>query len=176
VIDFGYSTRFVNEDDFISVPKSWPWSAPEHDYDRLKPAQARKMDVFSFGMLCLWILFERCLSGIVPLPSEAHWAESYFQGKEKRDLSKRILEDLKQGDRLVMLAKQLVMAENELSNDTKQGDRLVMLAKQLVMAENELSNDTKQVLQQFFSMSLACNPNQRETDLKQPFGSLTPNQ
>jgi serine/threonine protein kinase len=152
VIDFGYSTRFVNEDDFISVPKSWPWSAPEHDYDRLKPAQARKMDVFSFGMLCLWILFERCLSGIVPLPSEAHWAESYFQGKEKRDLSKRILEDL------------------------KQGDRLVMLAKQLVMAENELSNDTKQVLQQFFSMSLACNPNQRETDLKQPFGSLTPNQ
>jgi len=142
----------VNEDDFISVPKSWPWSAPEHDYDRLKPAQARKMDVFSFGMLCLWILFERCLSGIVPLPSEAHWAESYFQGKEKRDLSKRILEDL------------------------KQGDRLVMLAKQLVMAENELSNDTKQVLQQFFSMSLAFDPNQRETDLKQPFGSLTPNQ
>jgi hypothetical protein len=142
----------VNEDDFISVPKSWPWSAPEHDYDRLKPAQARKMDVFSFGMLCLWILFEKCLSGIVPLPSEAHWAESYFQGKEKRDLSKRILEDL------------------------KQGDRLVMLAKQLVMAENELSNDTKQVLQQFFSMSLACDPNQRETDLKQPFGSLTPNQ
>jgi hypothetical protein len=142
----------VNEDDFISVPKSWPWSAPEHDYDRLKPAQARKMDVFSFGMLCLWILFEKCLSGIVPLPSEAHWAESYFQGKEKRDLSKRILEDL------------------------KQGDRLVMLAKQLVMAENELSNDTKQVLQQFFRMSLACDPNQRETDLKQPFGSLTPNQ
>lgn len=110
------------------------------------------MDVFSFGMLCLWILFEKCLSGIAPLPQEAHWAKPYFQGKEKRHLSKSILEDL------------------------KQRDRLVMLAQQLVMAEKDLSNDTKQALQQFFSTSLTYDPNQREFNLRQLDSSLIPHQ
>ncbi|OCK78127.1 kinase-like protein, partial [Lepidopterella palustris CBS 459.81] len=61
VTDFGYSTRFANEDDLILVPKSWPWDAPEHHFDSYKPYQARRMDVFMFGMLCLWVMFEKYL-------------------------------------------------------------------------------------------------------------------
>ena len=108
------------------------------------------MDVFSFGMLCIWVMFEKYLSGIMPLPQEAHWAEQYFQNGGERHLSQRILKDLKQ--------------EGEL----------VMLARQLVMAEKDLDDEKKQALQEFFSASLACNPNERANS-EQSFSRLIPN-
>ena len=110
------------------------------------------MDVFSYGMLCLWVMFEKYLSGIIPLPQEAYWAERYFQGKEERHLSKRILEDL------------------------KQEDKLVVLAQQLVMVEKDLDDDKKQTLEQFFSVSLTCNPDIREASLMQLFSRLISHQ
>jgi serine/threonine protein kinase len=151
VTDFGYSTRFANEDDLISVPRSWPWHAPEHDRDRYKPMHARKMDVFSFGMLCLWVLFEEYLSGFTPLPKDAHWAEEYLIRKQERNLSQRVLDNL------------------------KQKDKLVLLVGQLVTAERDLDSDMKQALKRFFSASLTCDPNQREADLKQSFSCVMPN-
>ena len=152
VTDFGYSTRFADKDDLIHVPKTEPWNAPEHSYDEFTPAQVQKMDVFSFGILCMWLMFERYLSGITSLPQEACWAEQYFQGGGGRHLSQRILKDL------------------------KQEDKLVMLAQQLVTAERGLDDDKKRALDQFFSASLTCNPNGRETNLEQSFSCLISNQ
>jgi hypothetical protein len=142
----------VNEDELLSVPESQPWAAPEHDRKMFTPAQARKMDIFSFSMLCLWTIFEQYLSGFVPLPQEAKWAERYFQGIEGNDFGLRLLMDL------------------------KQEDKLVMLAGQLVMAEKDLDNDRKQVLTCFFSASLARNPNLRDANAIRSFDCLTPNQ
>ncbi|KAH8589486.1 kinase-like domain-containing protein [Bisporella sp. PMI_857] len=152
VTNFGYSTKFENEDEFFHVLKSSPWSAPEHVRDKFTPAQTQKMDVFSFAMLCLWVVFEQYLSGIVPFPQEAHWAEKYFQGKEGRHLSKRILEDL------------------------KQRDELVILSRQLIMAERDLDDDRKQALERFFCASLTCNPNERETNFSQSLSRLISHQ
>jgi serine/threonine protein kinase len=149
VTDFGYATRFVNEDDRICIPKIDPWNAPEHTYENITPAQAQKMDVFSFGMLCMWVMFEKCLSGITPLPQEAHWAEKYVHGRREKHLSQSVLKN------------------------RKQEGGLVMLAQQLVMAEKDLDDETKQVLQELFSLSLACNPSQRKTDLRY-FSDLLP--
>lgn len=100
------------------------------------------MNVFSFEMLCMWVMFERFLSGIKPLPQEAHWAEQYIQGKKGKHLSQEVLKNL------------------------KQEGGLVMLAQQLVMAEKDLDDKTKQAPQELFSLSLACNPSQRKTDLR----------
>ena len=55
--DFGYSTLFTTDSDLITMPKSWPWTAPERHHREILPIQARKMDAYSFGMLCLWLLF-----------------------------------------------------------------------------------------------------------------------
>ncbi|KAF2474367.1 kinase-like protein [Lindgomyces ingoldianus] len=132
VTDFGYSTRFAGEDDLVSVPKSWPWCAPECEHEKLKPIQARKMDVFSFGMLCLWVLFEKYLSGITP------------------HMCKSILADL------------------------KQQDRLAMLAQQLVLAERDIETDKKKALERFFSTSLARNPDERDESLSALPGLLIP--
>ena len=142
VIDFGYSTQSATENDFILVPTSWPWYAPEHsEYDRFRPNQVRKMDIFSLGMLCLWVIFERYFSGMTPLPQEARWAEPYFERVGEGDVSKQVLDNLKQDDRLVVLASQLVMDETDLSDEAQQG------------------------LMEFFNKSLSVDPDLREGKL-----------
>ena len=57
VIDFGYSTRLADAHERIPIPKSGFWTAPEHGSGSKSFAEARKMDAYSFGMLCLWLLF-----------------------------------------------------------------------------------------------------------------------
>jgi serine/threonine protein kinase len=57
VADFGFSTHFHTEDDLVYVPESVPWTAPERTHRAFTPASARKMDIYSFGMLCMWVLF-----------------------------------------------------------------------------------------------------------------------
>ena len=149
-MDFGYSTRFAKEDDIIDLPKSRPWDAPDSQ-SNCTPAQAQKMDLFSFGMLCFWIIFEKYLSGVVPFPEEAYWAREYAQGKEENDPSRAILEDL------------------------KQEDKLTALARQLLMADKILDDEKKGALGQFFSASLAWNANERKVDLTKTFNTLSRN-
>lgn len=58
VTDFGYSTLFTTDSDLIVIPSySKPWQAPEWHHRGILPTQARKMDAYSFGMLCIWLLF-----------------------------------------------------------------------------------------------------------------------
>lgn len=152
VTDFGYASRFANEDDLIHVPKTEPWNALEHTYDKVTPAQAQKMDVFSFGMLCMWVMFEKHLSGITPLPQEAHWAEQYFQGRAGKDFSQNVLKD------------------------RKQEGGLVILAHQLVMAEEDVDDERKQALKRFFNASLTSDANLREVDFNWLFCCLMTDQ
>ena len=57
VADFGYSTLTVGQSGKVLLPKSRPWNAPEHHFGGFKVHEAKKTDVYSFGMLCLWVLF-----------------------------------------------------------------------------------------------------------------------
>jgi hypothetical protein len=108
----------------------------------VRPAQARKMDVFSLGMLFLWLIFERYFSKAEPLPKGAEWASSSFEYEGKNRL-RDILEDL------------------------KKQDHLVQLSHQLLIAENDLDLDKKQRLKHFFTVSLASDSNSREADIEQ---------
>ena len=62
VADFGYSTLTVGESGKVLLPRSRPWNAPEHHFEGFKAHEAKKTDVYSFGMLCLWVLFGGCIS------------------------------------------------------------------------------------------------------------------
>ena len=64
VADFGYSTLTVGESGKVFLPKSRPWNAPEHHFRNFKVHEAKNMDVYSFGMLCLWFLFRSRLQDI----------------------------------------------------------------------------------------------------------------
>ncbi|KAJ6260092.1 hypothetical protein Dda_4313 [Drechslerella dactyloides] len=80
--DFGYSTlsnsELENAKD-VHLPISWPWNAPEvSNWESSFPTHEAKLtDVFSFGLLCLWLLFPGGLSEVgvdVERPSrDAGW-------------------------------------------------------------------------------------------------------
>ena len=72
VADFGYSTCTginvaTSSCERIQLPWSPPWNAPEVHRDNyiFTLAEAKATDVFSLGMICLWLLFLRdeCYSG-----------------------------------------------------------------------------------------------------------------
>lgn len=60
VTDFGYSTLFSSDDAQIWMPRSGHWTAPEHHHRAFTPINAMKMDAYSLGMLCLWLLWLPC--------------------------------------------------------------------------------------------------------------------
>ncbi|CAD6584160.1 MAG: hypothetical protein ASARMPRED_001618 [Alectoria sarmentosa] len=55
VTDFGYST--MHTDHLIHMPRSRGWNAPEWHHRGFTYRDAEKMDVYSFGLLCLWLFF-----------------------------------------------------------------------------------------------------------------------
>lgn len=59
VTDFGYSAIVTATDNsqIIYMPKSDPWYAPEHHHRGFTFPHAKRMDIFSFGLFCLWFLF-----------------------------------------------------------------------------------------------------------------------
>ncbi len=112
VTDFGYSTLFSTDKDPILMPNSGVWTAPEQHHRGFLPRQARKMDAYSFGMLCLWLLFynkgtnrnrnlkkdlEDSRKKVLDYASELLRASSDLVSREKDDLQKvfrsTILED-----------------------------------------------------------------------------------
>lgn len=53
VTDFGYSSF----ETLVKVPRSPPWEAPEWHSRWFSLENAKRMDVYSFGLLCLWLVF-----------------------------------------------------------------------------------------------------------------------
>jgi serine/threonine protein kinase len=123
VADFGYSHQCTNDNDLVRMPASKPWNAPEWHYRAFKPSDAVKMDVYSFGMTCLWILFR----------------------EDERYPSWNSLEELKSKDTLRVLAGQFI-ALTGLHDDRKCDlDRVFNLT--LVHDPKKRSEGFKQLLQ-----------------------------
>ena len=57
VVDFGFAICFQSRNDLISMLKSEPWNAFERHNRHIKAEQVKQMDVYSFDMLCLWLVF-----------------------------------------------------------------------------------------------------------------------
>ena len=57
LMDFGSSTP-PEPDALVYLPRSAPWTAPERTHRAVPTLSAKRMDVFSFGLLCLWLLVE----------------------------------------------------------------------------------------------------------------------
>jgi serine/threonine protein kinase len=106
VADFGYSTLATTEaltsgahaTGRVFLPKSRPWNAPEHDFGEFTTTGAKKTDVYSFGMLCLWVLFGSVHSESVPkgISFDAPTGPC------------TLLEQLKYDDQLKIIANQLI--------------------------------------------------------------------
>ncbi|KAH8896841.1 kinase-like protein [Thozetella sp. PMI_491] len=146
VADFGYSAWHASGSERIELPRSWPWYAPECDeYPEFTVQQALRADVFSFGMLCLWLLFDSYLSGARPLPEPAQ-PRGWFGLDDKESL-----------ERLSVLK-----IRGDLSRFTTA----------LVTAEPGLDPSTRLMLQQFLCQSLADAPTSRPMNAQQSMECL----
>ncbi|KAL4901623.1 kinase-like domain-containing protein [Aspergillus multicolor] len=136
VADFGFSIWRGYESTSVTVPRSWPWYAPECDLNpRFTCSQAFRTDVFSYGLLCLWFIFEKHFSAI-PITAEDG---TLYPGPSNSSL--RFLDKL------------------------KKDDTLLSYAMQLVQRDETLNATEKQWLHTLFSGSLACDPATRAADV-----------
>lgn len=132
------------------MPKSAPWNAPEYHHRGFRPHEAMKMDVYSFGMLCLWLLFKDRPSVSPPLPRKP--------SQEKEDF---VLFD-ETGNQYRLLEK------------WKMEGRLSALANWLLMTETRLNDEKKNALGQFFNLTLTHKPDERSTDFNRLLSLIAP--
>src|SRR5437762_2683252 len=117
VADFGYSCLGTGDDDIIRLPISWPWVAPEWHQRGFRIHAAKKMDIYSFGMLCFWVLYRDKLLGHSP-DSTAITGQTTpitFTMPQGSGFEQAVLENLKKGDKLRKLAHELISGTKSLS-------------------------------------------------------------
>lgn len=88
--DFGFSTRFTDKDDLLYMPKSRIWHAPEWHSRVFPPEDAKRMDIFSYGMVCLWMLF-----GVDVLRESTSAGDQLISFEEDSDPTRNCLETWK---------------------------------------------------------------------------------
>ena len=149
VADFGYSTLSAGESRKVFLPKSRPWNAPEHHFEGFIAQEAKKTDVYSFGLLCLWLLFGDRLSDI-PQTTADGTAELISFNPPLLQLGRpTLLEILKDEDRVGDIANHLV--ESMPGLDIKYRIRL----------------------KDVFSLTLPLDPGKRTCDLARVIGLLS---
>ena len=119
------------------LPQSIPWDAPEYHDRAFTLGNAKKADVYSFGLLCLWIIFHNDhlssdLYSDMPIISAFCGSNSNIQSH---------LEALKQSGQLL--------------------DSVL----HLISTKSNLTIDTQAILHEVFKRSLVRNPLQRETGM-----------
>ncbi|MCJ1386085.1 hypothetical protein MMC17_009210 [Xylographa soralifera] len=63
LIDFGYSSYGSRHEDLVIMPFSPPWAAPEHEWSEITVIAAKRMDVYSLGMISAFLVFHNDWSG-----------------------------------------------------------------------------------------------------------------
>jgi hypothetical protein len=121
MIDFGFSTRYVAEDDRFPLGRTIPWNAPEHDRESqwFNVGHAKKSDIFSFGMLCFWLLFTNFLDGTTPLLESCRRARRMAHASGNDSTIEHILEYLKAEKQLHVVALEFVTVIDSIEDSQK---------------------------------------------------------
>ena len=139
--DFGYSTEY-EDDSAITVPCSTPWNAPEVGYETnlLSPSEAIKTEIFSFGMLCAWVLFREELSNQFPIALDLADNPTLEESAGKQNF--RTIDGLKTMDKIRPFCRSHVKSLESPTSGQKEG------------------------LMKLFEMTLAPDPVDRATDFQ----------
>lgn len=150
VADFGFATCLQTENDLLSIPKSDPWNAPEYSERLFRPDPAKRMDIYSFGLLCTWLLFEAGSCGGLLLPPDTKAEKGQCITFEPHHSGKNILEAWKRNN----------------------SNKLVEWISWLVREDRRWDADMKDNLEKFFWSTLAHEPKSRCIELEHLLGLL----
>jgi serine/threonine protein kinase len=137
--DFGFSPFSESDDDLVYVPRSEPWEAPERHIRESTLRNAKKMDIYSFGLLCLWIFFkEEYLSDLgFPLAK----LEMAFSGTNRE-------------------------ATAAIQAIKKKEDAMLDWALQLLEKKKAMTDQTRSCLEKVFRLTLIHDSNDRDATME----------
>jgi hypothetical protein len=75
------------------LPRSDPWNAPEYNHRKFSNAAAKKMDTYSFAMLCVWLLLDEC-HGVVDAESAVKLLRQMKETNNFKDKVCELIESL----------------------------------------------------------------------------------
>ena len=148
VSDLGFSS-LATTDDCITVPRTRPWNGPEWHHRGFTLNGVKKLDVYSFGMLCLWLLCKDALFKTPrrPSPILKEWdgADLFTQHTEAIP-GRTFLEALKAEDQMPILAHELLTLTTGLDQERKSKlSRLFLLC--LASEPTDRSSDFVELLE-----------------------------
>ena len=111
--DFGFSSFAASDDTLVRVSRSEPWEAPEWHMRDFTLAKAKKMDIYSFGLLCFWIFFRDQTLVEFGLPSAT--VHSAFLGTDP-EATAAIQALKKEGDSMLHWALKLLQGRQDLTD------------------------------------------------------------
>lgn len=149
VADFGYATCFQSHNDLIRVSRKEPWNAPEYHDRFFKPEQAKQMDVYSFGLLCFWLVFKAGSSVDLMLPPNTILESGQFISFKHS-------------------------SEKDLLRLWRSDNKLVEWVCWSVNRDSHFDDDTKLHLESFFRSTLAFEPKSRCMEFDRLLDLLVP--
>lgn len=121
------------------MPRTAPWNAAEHHNRGYLWRDAVEMDVYSLGLLCLWLLFGPDVRVQVSA-DDSEWESNAILSTNAR-------------------------MQNWLEHQVRETD-LVTCSMSMVQAVSGLSDEQKAKLLKFISMTLPLNPSDRASDVE----------
>ncbi|KAL9615144.1 MAG: hypothetical protein Q9167_000462 [Letrouitia subvulpina] len=108
--DLGDASICDDDEAMVFLPRSKPWNSPEHHYRGVPFWQATKMDIYSFGLVCLWILFGDVLS-----PLAATFIDCVDEEEAATEIPPSVLAlaRLKKSNQVQNAAREVIKAELE---------------------------------------------------------------
>ena len=143
--DFESSCIGNSEDDEVQLRRTLPWDAPEWHHRWFTLQDAKRQDIFSFGLVCLFFFFQ-------PLVGETQSCTF------SNSILIRILSEM-----------DIVEALPEL----KSKKALSVFADSALAMFFDVSSSQRESLSRFFKSTLALEPEKRELDLQNLIRLLT---
>ena len=137
--DLGDSSMCGYPDTLAFLPKSRPWNAPEYHHRGFPFLQAARLDIYSFGLLCLWALFGQNLSRSAANLSHCQEDDQATSGLHPT---------------IGILA---ILRMNKM---------LSAVARECVFTSTEIDREQQLKLHSFFTLTLAEDPIERSSDFK----------
>ena len=128
--------------DSVFLPKSIPWAAPEHHHRSFTFYDAKKCDVYSFGLVCLWILFQDKLSEAFPTFLGIH---DRLDASNSQYGQKASATELKDEEKLLAFSRNAVITAVGL--DSQQKAKLMQLFDRALVRDPNLRCDNFGVLE-----------------------------
>ena len=151
VSDLGYA-GLGSDSELIRLPKSRPWVDPNWNRRECTIQTAKKMDMYSFGMVCLWVLFRdqllHFLQNCIPHKGNRPDESIFFLSNEAPQSR---LESLQESDQLAFIVETMVKTSSFLKGFQRSNLATffqTLLCKDLVVRQSDWKKLVELVMDQ----------------------------